>query len=96
MIFPILLYLLITVIILGPSIGLGFLLCWIFPEINLGIGILTGVVLTGFTIHLFIKLNMAINESDNDLMTVDESEDQVIVRVNPFLSARSKRKKKRR
>lgn len=37
--------------------GIGFLLHWIIPSVDLGIGILTGVLTIGFTAQLFARIS---------------------------------------
>jgi divalent metal cation (Fe/Co/Zn/Cd) transporter len=49
-------YLLIKILFLGVGIGIGFLLHWMLPAVDLGMGILIGVVATGVAVHFFIRL----------------------------------------
>ncbi len=62
-------YLIINVALLGLGCAVGFLLHWLLPEVDLGIGVLIGVVATGFTIHFFsrIMVSMKAYELDEDL-----------------------------
>jgi divalent metal cation (Fe/Co/Zn/Cd) transporter len=55
-------YLLIKAVLLGIGIGIGFLLHWMLPVVDLGIGILIGVVATGIAVHFFTQLMASLNE----------------------------------
>jgi hypothetical protein len=56
--------LLVTLLILGAicafllalGAGIGFLLHWLLPSVDLGIGMLIGVVTIGFTAQLFARI----------------------------------------
>ena len=56
------LYLVICVLLLAPGVGIGFLLHWVLPEVDLGIGILIGVVATGFSTHFFVRATASLAE----------------------------------
>jgi hypothetical protein len=49
----ILIYPLIKILLLAVGIGIGFLLHWRMPMIDLGIGVLIGVIATGFSLFFF-------------------------------------------
>jgi hypothetical protein len=64
-----LLVILVTYLAINPGmaalrIGMGFLLHWILPAVDLGISILIGVVVTGLSIHFFIRLLIALEAFD--------------------------------
>jgi hypothetical protein len=64
-----LLVILMTYLAINPGmaalgIGMGFLLHWILPAVDLGISILVGVVVTGLSIHFFIRLLIALEAFD--------------------------------
>ena len=42
--------------LLGVGAAIGFLLHWIIPAVDLGIGILIGVITIGFTVQLFGRI----------------------------------------
>ncbi len=89
-----LVYALINLGMIAVAVGIGFLLHWILPSVDLGTGILIAVVATGFSIHYFIRL---IWFSDFLELTRYEYDDvSPTVRVYPLASPRSGRKRKRK
>ena len=46
-------YVVIKGLLLAVGIGVGFLLHWLIPAIELGMGVLIGVVTTGLSAHFF-------------------------------------------
>src|SRR6266542_4111766 len=52
-------------VLIGIGAGVGFLLHWIVPSVDIGVGILIGVVTIGFTAQLFARV-MALPLSDSD------------------------------
>jgi len=83
-----LLFLILLFLILGPGIGIGFLLHWLLPTVELGPAILIGVVAVGFAL-LFIGRLLPTEDS-----VVDEGEAPVVL-LRPVLQPqrRSRRKK---
>jgi NhaP-type Na+/H+ or K+/H+ antiporter len=51
-----LMYLLLKGLLLAVGIGLGFLLHWLIPAIELGMGVLIGVVATGISVYFFARM----------------------------------------
>ena len=51
-----LIYLILKLFLLGVGIGVGFLLHWIVPAIDVGMAALIGLVATGLSIHFFARL----------------------------------------
>ena len=49
-------FLVILVILVGLALGLGLLLNWLFPAVDLGIGILIGLLATAMSIHFGARL----------------------------------------
>jgi hypothetical protein len=49
-------YVLINLGLIGLGVGIGFLLHWMLSSVDLGMGILIGVVTTGFSIHYYSRL----------------------------------------
>lgn len=50
-------YLLVKTFLIALGIGIGFLLHWIVPAIDVGMGVLIGVVATGFSIYFFGRIS---------------------------------------
>ncbi len=103
------LYLLINLVLLGCGIGIGFLLRWIFPAVDLGTGILTGVVTTSVSLVFLTRLLRLVDKveleegeaDDDDNEAVEEYEARhnrrFIYAVTPPSSSSSRgRKRKRR
>ena len=61
-----LIYLLVKVVLIAVGIAIGFLLHWLVPSIDLGMGALIGVVATGFSIYFYGRL---LTLPDSDLVT---------------------------
>jgi uncharacterized BrkB/YihY/UPF0761 family membrane protein len=74
---------LIVIVCLGT--GIGFLLHWIMPTVELGIGILIGVVVTGFCLDLVARIISSYHS-----FVEDDEIDQTIV-----MPGRSRRSSKR-
>jgi hypothetical protein len=75
------------------GLGVGFLLHRLLPSVDLGTGILIGVVATGFSIHSLIRLMIFVEFLD---FTRDEDDNLPPIRVYPLGSPRSGRKRKRK
>lgn len=102
MLWVVLVYLVINLFLLGLGLGLGFLLHWVLPTVDLGVGILIGVVTTGFATHFFVRLNHLSEEVDDEAL-VQEIASRMRTRVfepaplaAPFAAPRKKRSKPRR
>jgi hypothetical protein len=80
-IFYLALYGIISLGILALGAGMGFLLHWLLPAIDLGSGVLIGVVVAGFSIHFFSSLVTAINEYQSRR---EEEEKLAEIPVNPW------------
>jgi hypothetical protein len=50
------LFLVVNLGILALGVGLGFLLHWLMPSVDLGMGILIGVIASGLSIHFLSSL----------------------------------------
>lgn len=91
--FTILVYLVLKLVLLALGIGVGWLLHWLIPAIDLGIGVLIGVVATGLSVYFFIRLMTA-----RDVVIDDESDIDVLPRVtyliDPLPTPRRTRKRK--
>ena len=49
-------YLVVALVLLAIATGIGFLLHWLIAEVDLGMAILIGLVVTGMTIHFQARL----------------------------------------
>lgn len=61
-------YLAINLFLLGLGIGIGFLLHWILPAVDLGIGILIGVVTTIASINLYLRFNRITEQIEDETL----------------------------
>ncbi len=87
-------YLLIKAVLLGVGIGIGFLLHWLMPSVDLGVAMLIGVVTTGLSLHYFARLTtLLITEPDDNIETLpaDDPTIYTIERLAP--RRRSKRRR---
>src|SRR4051812_41952046 len=86
-------YILIDLGMVAVGVGIGFLLHWLLPSVDLGTSILIAVVATGFSIHYFIRLLWF-----SEFLELPRYEDDELppIRVYPLGSPRSGRKRKRK
>lgn len=82
----VLVYLVILLVIVGLGTGIGFLLHWVMPAVELGIGIVIGVLATGFCLDLVARFMSAYNS-----FVEDDEIDQIILK--PVRSRRSSKRK---
>src|SRR5215211_191411 len=59
-------------LLLGVGTGVGFLLHWLIPAVDLGIGILIGVITLAFTAQLFARI-ISIPLDDVDTPPIDDA-----------------------
>lgn len=85
-------YLLIKLFLLGVGIGVGFLLHWLLPAIDLGSGVLIGVVATGLTLHFFGRL-LALVDSEPEPVLSPETMQRITYLIDPAPPRRSRRRK---
>lgn len=93
MIWALAIYIAINLFLLGVGIGIGFLLRWIFPLMDLGVGILTGVVTTIASANLFLRIN-SITKQIEDETLLHEIVSQRTLRVVEPQPVRHSRKRK--
>jgi hypothetical protein len=87
-------YAVIKLIVIGVGLGIGFLLRWLIPAIDLGIGTLIGVVATGIAMFIFVRI-LALPLLDDDADEIDIIDTpQVIISSIEALPSRSRRKRK--
>jgi hypothetical protein len=79
------LYLVILIVMVCLGIGIGFLLYWILPGVELGIGVLVGVVATGFCVDFVARILRSYSS-----FAEDDERDRIILR-----QVRSRRSSKR-
>ena len=60
----------IAAVLLALGAGIGLLLHWIIPSVDLGIGILIGVLTIGFTAQLFARISSLPSVRASDPMTM--------------------------
>jgi hypothetical protein len=74
-------YVLITVVVIGWSLGLAFLLHWLVPAIDLGSALVSGVIATGISLYVFGRL-MTLPPLD----TVEEEEPLTAAQLTTYLT----------
>ncbi len=91
-------FLVVLLLVGGLGIGIGFLLQWVFPAIELDMGIIAGVIIAGWTINFATRL---INFLESSREMIEDSEETVRVQPYPWNippdippPPRSKRKRK--
>jgi hypothetical protein len=65
-------YLILLIGLLVLSIGTGYVLHRLMPSVDLGMGILIGLVATGFTIHFFARIMTSTSPRIPELVDEDE------------------------
>jgi hypothetical protein len=75
--------------------GIGSLIHWILPSVDLGTGILIGLVATGFSIHYFTRV-MSLVEVFDDTDEEDDDDIPPRFRVLPVPPTRPGRRRKRK
>ncbi len=87
------------ILIMGVGIGLGYLVGWIFPEIDFGITMLAGVAIAGFASIIWALIFIAVNEIEKNrgtaLLTAAEK-NIVEMFERPRLPSLSKKRKRKR
>ena len=64
--------LVINVFVLSAGTGIGFLLSWILPGVDLGTGILIGIVSSSISIYFFVRVTTT--NIDPDEVEIDEED----------------------
>ena len=70
----ILLYAVVQAVLLGIAVGIGFLLHWIVPDVNIGMGILVGLISTIASAYLFSQM-MKSRLSLDEYIAFDQNEE---------------------
>jgi hypothetical protein len=89
----ILFYALISLCLIASGAVLGFFLHWIIPAVDLGTGILIGVITTGFSIYFFLRLMSFLGSYEAE-MGEDEGYGRIMYFPLPPPSPRRSRKRK--
>lgn len=97
-------YAVLDLLILCVAVGIGFLLHWMIPSIDVGTGILAGTASTIASGYFFVQLaNMAAvsepvfeKEADDEEEVDDEEEELSYVPLAAFRPRHKRRRKKRR
>jgi hypothetical protein len=85
-------FLLILIVILCFGIGLGFLLHWILPTIELGTATLVAIVATGISIRFLSGLMSSLPEEDQE----DEEGNRISERIYLIEPSGLRRRRKRK
>jgi hypothetical protein len=86
-------YLIIKIFLLGLGIGIGFLLHWLLPAVDLGMGILIGVAATAASLHFHTRALNALNEYEVDEDENDSEKEKIYSLDSSGLPQRKKNKK---
>ncbi len=65
-------YLLFNVLLIALGIGIGFLLHWILPAVEIGMSILIGVVASGISLHFAVRLNNFLSDYAEEALFMEE------------------------
>ena len=93
MVWALVTYFIINIFLLGLGIVIGFLLHWILPAVDLGVGMLIGVVTTIASVNLFLRIN-SITEQIEDETLLQEIVSRRTLRVVEPKPVRRSRKRK--
>ena len=66
------LYLLINVLLIAIGIGIGFLLHWIVPAVEIGMSILIGVVASAISLHFWVRLFIHLEDYAEEELFFDQ------------------------
>ncbi|HSH81275.1 MAG TPA: hypothetical protein VLA19_22305 [Herpetosiphonaceae bacterium] len=87
-------YLLITLVLLAVGLSIGSLLHWLVPTVDLGMGMLIGVVTTGLTLHLLARLVAVLERSEDDTQAELEAEIRPILTQYEIVPRRRRSKRR--
>lgn len=95
--------LLIAAVLLGLGIGVAFLLRWIMPSVDLGTGMLIGVLAIAISVYFVGKITNAMRESDIVYLSDEDeddddgdTDDRPSAQLYPFRRNQSSKHKRRR
>ena len=88
-------YLLIKLFLIGMGSAIGFLLHWLVPAVDVGVGILIGVIATGMAIHFYARLTGVLENYDEaDVEPGPEPTSPIIIYPPGPLPSRRKRRRR--
>jgi len=93
MIWMLVIYLVVNLLLLGLGLGIGFLLHWLLPAVDLGVGILIGVVATVASVSFVLRIN-GITEQIEDEELLEEIVSRRALRVIEPQPAGRRRKRR--
>ena len=86
-------YLLIKLFLIGVGMAIGFLLHWLVPTIDVGVGILIGIIATGMAIHFYARLTGSLETyGEADIDPGPEPTSPIIIYPPGPLPSRRKRR----
>ena len=89
-----LIFCIIGAILLVVGLGIGFLLHWLIPTVDLGIGTLIGIVTLGFTARLFARImSLPLGEIDDDPELVEPFTPRITYLIDPEPPRRRRKRK---
>ncbi len=89
-----LIFCIIGAILLVVGLGIGFLLHWLIPAVDLGVGTLIGVVTLGFTAQLFARvMSLPLDTLDDEVEVVEPLTPQ---RISYLIDPEPPRRRRRR
>ncbi len=82
-------------VLLALGTGIGFLLHWLLPSVDLGIGILIGVITIGFTAQLFARISsLPLNDPlDDAIFTEPFTSERITYLIDPAPPQRRRKRK---
>ncbi len=84
-------YLLFNALLIALGTGIGFLLHWILPAVEIGMGILIGVFVSGISIHLWIQMYSYLGDYAEEELFLEE-----LSEITPPPSRRKHQRRKSR
>jgi hypothetical protein len=87
------LFLVILTVLLCVGSGIGFLLHWVLPSVDMGVAILIGVVTSGISIRFISGLMSRIPEEGYEIEDEDRESGRIYLIEPPSLRRRRRRRK---
>lgn len=93
MIWVLVVFLGINLFLLGLGTGIGFLLHWILPGVDVGIGILIGVVTTIASTGFYLRLNRITEQIEDEVLLEEIKSNLKLRAVEPMPVARRRKRR---
>ena len=93
MIWVLIVFLIINLFLLGLGTGIGFLLHWILPAVDLGVGILIGVVTTIAATAFYFRLNRITEQIEDEALLEDIISKARLRAVEPVPAGRRRKRR---